>query len=432
MDALADILPEKTSPDDDGQQQGEGLSAANADVVPNGQLRDQNGHAEIVLDHEPIPMVVEETATELVAQTTAADQPQIQGQAMLQLPTENTGVAAGEKDETIAAENAERKRQREAIWKPHYVDFELMQNKLVDKENGYLTTRAFEKDVERIHENTLRYRGDIGKSNAMVSECRLNIKDHFQDQQIRMDIERMAAREYARREAEKEKHATKPKSNPTSPIRHSARRHGKAPEFSMFALAELKKKKRVRAGSREPGDGHTDGEQPEPKRVRVDFDVDMDSFVSTEPGIEATSLAESSVTASGPGTHAMAVPEGEPLAGQLEEAATISFNDAPSTVPVVERMDATVEAAQPEVPREPSPPPQTPPPPFVVPELTALERTLAETTSDFTLEELEQLRAMALGIIWKRRADWDRHDLVRDLQHAVEEFVDRVKREAGI
>jgi hypothetical protein len=418
MDALADIVPEKSQED---AAQGASLPTSNG---ASSSQTGVNGHLEVVIDHEPMPAVTEETATELVAQTTADGQ-QIQAQAMLQLPS---GANANtEKDNAIAVENAERKRQRDAIWKPHYVDFELMQNKLVDKENGYLTTRAFEKDVERIHENTLRYRGDIGKSNAMVSECRLNIKDHFQDQQIRMDIERMAAREYARREAEKEK--TKPKSptnpsNPSSPVRASARRHGKAPEFDMFALAELNKKKRTRAGSRETGDGHTDGEQPDPKRTRVDFDVDMDG-----PSLNESANAESSTSASGPGTHAMAVPEGEPLAGQLEEAASITFNDVPSIGSVVDRMD-TAESA--EAPREPTPEPQTPPPPFVVPDLTTLQKTLAETTSEFTLEELEQLRAMALGLIWKRRADWDRHDLVRDLQAAVEDFVARVTREAGI
>lgn len=426
VDALADIVPEAETQDGAATQDatlpnGNGASSSQTGV---------NGHVEVVIDHEPMPAVTEETARELVAQTTADGQMSIQAQAMLQLPSDATAING--KDAAIAAENAERKRQREAIWKPHYVDFELMQNKLVDKENGYLTTRAFEKDVERIHENTLRYRGDIGKSNAMVSECRLNIKDHFQDQQIRMDIERMAAREYARREAEKEKSAAKPKSptnpsNPSSPVRASARRHGKAPEFDMFALAELNKKKRTRAGSRDTGDGHTDGEQPDPKRSRVDFDVDMDG-----PSLnEASSVAESSARASGPGTHAMVMPEGEPLAGQLEEAASINLNnDVPSIGSVVDRMETSAQSA--DAPREQTPEPEVPTPPFVVPDLTSLQKTLAETTSEFTLEELEQLRAMALGLIWKRRADWDRNDLVRDLQAAVEDYVARVKREAGI
>jgi hypothetical protein len=39
---------------------------------------------------------------------------------------------------------------------------------------------------------------------------------------------------------------------------------------------------------------------------------------------------------------------------------------------------------------------------------------------------------MALGLIWKRRADWDRHEMVQDVQTAVEDFVNRVKREEGI
>lgn len=428
MDLLADIQPEKESESAQAKEAaGENGNVDGIEILARPTT--PNGHVEVVVDHH-MPIVVEEPALELVAQNTTDGEVQMQAQAMQQLePADGVLDLNPKPDETIADENAERKRQREALWKPHYVDFELMQNKLIDKENGYLTTRAFEKDVERIHENTLRYRGDIGKSNAMVSECRLNIKDHFQDQQIRMDIERMAAREYAKREAtkeqEKEKESVKPKSNQTSPVRHSARRGGKAPEFNMFALAELQKKKRVRAGSRDAGESHTDGEQPEPKRVRIDLDVDMDSVVETVPDL-ANSVADSQ-QASGPGTHAMAMPAGDSLAGQLEEAAAISL-DPPSH-------DQEMESAGPvptEEPREPTPVPETPPPPFVVPDLTNLEKTLAASTQEFTLEELEQLRAMALGLIWKRRADWDRHAMVQDVQNAVEDFVNRVKREEGI
>jgi hypothetical protein len=426
MDVLADIQPEKERDSaNDKEAGGENGNVDGIEIVPRPTT--PNGHVEVVIDHH-MPSVVEESPLELVAQNTANGEVQIQAQAIQQLePPDDVLDLNPKPDETIAVENAERKRQREAIWKPHYVDFELMQNKLIDKENGYLTTRAFEKDVERIHENTLRYRGDIGKSNAMVSECRLNIKDHFQDQQIRMDIERMAAREYAKREAKRnqEKESAKPKSNQTSPVRHSARRGGKAPEFNMFALAELQRKKRVRAGSRDAADGHTDGEQPEPKRVRIDLDVDMDSLAEPVPEL-ANSLADSG-QASGPGTHAMAMPTGDALAGQLEEAAAISL-DPPSQDHQME----SAESVPTEKPREPTPVPETPPPPFVVPDLTNLEKTLAASTQEFTLEELEQLRAMALGLIWKRRADWDRHEMVQDVQNAVEDFVNRVKREEGI
>lgn len=424
MDALADIEPENESETAD-HKAGKNGDIDGVEVITRPAT--PNGHVETVVDQH-MPIALEDTI-EVIAQTTADGEVQMQVQAMQQLspPPQPLVLDLNEKeDDNIAAENAARKRKREAIWKPHYVDFELMQNKLIDKENGYLTTRAFEKDVERIHENTLRYRGDIGKSNAMVSECRLNIKDHFQDQQILMDIERMAAREYAKREAnrQQEKETAKTKSNPTSPVRHSARQHGKAPEFDMFALAELNRKKRVRAGSRGTADGHTDGEHPDPKRVRMDVDVDMDGSAGPVPEL-AGSLVDSQV--SGPGTHAMTMPVGDRLAGQLEEAAAISL-DQPS-------LAQPMESSQPipaEEPREPTPAPETPLPPFVVPDLTNLENTLAISTDEFTLEELEQLRALALGIIWKRRADWDRHEMVRDVQTAVQEFVERVKAEEGI
>lgn len=385
-----------------------------------------------------MPIVVEEEV-DLVAQTTADGQ--LQAQAMVQFdpqPVENGTTSVEEVDLTLA-ENADRKRKRDAIWKPHFVDLELMQNKLVDKENGYLTTRAFEKDVERIHENTLRYGGDIGKSNAMVSECRLNIKDHFQDQQIRMDIERMAAREYARREAEKEKQSSKPKSksNQSSPIRHSARRHGQAPEFDMFALGEMQKKKRTHATSMDIGeDPHADAEQPEPKRVRVEMpDVDMDHADESVEEILANSAdAASLVPGSGSGSQAMApLLAGHVLDSQPEQAATISLTGPTDTTPATNPGvpdAAEASSVQVEVPRSPTPEP--PAKSFVVPDLKDLRNALAETTADFTLEELEQLRAMALGIIWKHRSDWDRHELVQELMTATKDFVSRVRREAEI
>lgn len=418
-------------------QNGTTTHASTADSFAVSQATSLNAHEPPVRsDLQSMPIGTEETETDFVAQTTADGQ--LQAQAMVQLdpqPAENGNTSIEKVDPTVA-ENAERKRRREGIWKPHFVDFELMQNKLVDKENGYLTTRAFEKDVERIHENTLRYRGDIGKSNAMVSECRLNIKDHFQDQQIRMDIERMAAREYARREAEKEKHIVKTKSNQSSPIRHSARRHGQAPEFDMFALADLQKKKRIRAASTETGvNHHTDGEQPEPKRVRVELpDVDMDEpDGSVEEILGDSAEGESLTRAFDSGTQAMLAPTaGDVLDGQIEQAAAISLPD-PTEVARATNTKADIfgaSSAQLEAP--PSPTPTVPGKSFTVPDLKDLRNTFAESTADFTLEELEQLRAMALGIIWKRRSDWDRHELVQELMGATEEFVARVRKEAGI
>ncbi|KAJ9123951.1 hypothetical protein QFC22_000742 [Naganishia vaughanmartiniae] len=442
MRELADVVPEgaeKTTQEHGAQgENGAATQTPTTDSVVISQATDHDGDGvHVRSEHQPMPVVVEEAEIDLVAQTTADGQ--LQAQAMLQVDPRSAenGASAVENVDPISAANAERKQKREALWKPHFVDLELMQNKLVDKENGYLTTRAFEKDVERIHENTMRCGGDIGKSNAMVSECRLNIKDHFQDQQIRMDIERMAAREYARREAEREKHSAKSKSNQPSPIRHSARRHGQAPEFDMFALAEVQKKKRTRAASTEMGDNHhTDSGQPEPKRVRVEFsDIEMhNADDSVEEIVVNSAEVESLAHVSGPGTQAMTAPlAGEVLDGQLGQAATISLPD-PADVNRATNFEvqdaAEASSVQVEAPRSPTPEP--PAKSFVVPDLENLRHTLAERTADFTLEELEQLRAMALGMIWKRRSDWDRSELVQELMSATENFVARVRKEAGI
>ncbi|KAJ4464470.1 hypothetical protein J3R30DRAFT_3319302 [Lentinula aciculospora] len=55
--------------------------------------------------------------------------------------------------------------------------------------------------------------------------------------------------------------------------------------------------------------------------------------------------------------------------------------------------------------------------------LEQLHASLRENTSGLTIEELEQLRAMCLGCVWRRRTEWDRDALVRELQDVVSDFV---------
>lgn len=70
-----------------------------------------------------------------------------------------------------------------------------------------------------------------------------------------------------------------------------------------------------------------------------------------------------------------------------------------------------------------------PPPLFELPlaALANLERTISERTAAFTVEQLEQLRALLSDAIWRRRADWDRASLVDELGAAVAGFVRSVE-----
>ena len=55
-----------------------------------------------------------------------------------------------------------------------------------------------------------------------------------------------------------------------------------------------------------------------------------------------------------------------------------------------------------------------------------LRQTLRDSTASLTIEQLEQLRATCLGNVWRHRSDWNRDDLVRELQGVVKLFVEEV------
>lgn len=82
-----------------------------------------------------------------------------------------------------------------------------------------------------------------------------------------------------------------------------------------------------------------------------------------------------------------------------------------------------------EIPRTPSPPP----PPFNVSEslLLGLENKFVEKTDKLTVEQLEQLRATSLNVIWRHRQEWDRDACLRELERTVEEFAEEAKEEEG-
>lgn len=70
----------------------------------------------------------------------------------------------------------------------------------------------------------------------------------------------------------------------------------------------------------------------------------------------------------------------------------------------------------------------TPLPDFVVDieELSRLEADLRDKTSPLNVEELEQLRAACLALVWKHRSDWNRTALIQELRRVVERFVEEV------
>jgi len=72
--------------------------------------------------------------------------------------------------------------------------------------------------------------------------------------------------------------------------------------------------------------------------------------------------------------------------------------------------------------------PATPLPQFHIDEmlLSELHQRLAKTTAPLNIEQLEQLRAMCLEIVWRHRMDWERDGVVRELMEQVKRFVEEV------
>ncbi|KAL5530834.1 YTA7 [Sanghuangporus sanghuang] len=103
--------------------------------------------------------------------------------------------------------------------------------------------------------------------------------------------------------------------------------------------------------------------------------------------------------------------------------------------PGVPTMEATAESAANAMeivrspPAEPPRTPSPPPPPFhISPDLlSSLGSKLVEETDKLNVEQLEQLRATCLNVIWRHRQEWDRDGCVRELLDVLKEFVEEVK-----
>ncbi|KAI0915549.1 hypothetical protein AcV5_003736 [Taiwanofungus camphoratus] len=94
----------------------------------------------------------------------------------------------------------------------------------------------------------------------------------------------------------------------------------------------------------------------------------------------------------------------------------------PVTPPPAENDRQPVEQAM-EIERSPTPLPE-----FLVHEelLAELKQTLRDSTHALNVEHLEQLRATCLSCIWRHRAEWDRSDLIQELNEVVKDFVNEV------
>ncbi|KAE8232962.1 hypothetical protein CF326_g2005 [Tilletia indica] len=61
--------------------------------------------------------------------------------------------------------------------------------------------------------------------------------------------------------------------------------------------------------------------------------------------------------------------------------------------------------------------------------LQALADHMVNLSSEFTIEQLEQLRASAFNVVWRRRSDWNRTALIQELWGLTQQISDAVRQE---
>ncbi|KDQ07766.1 hypothetical protein BOTBODRAFT_593884 [Botryobasidium botryosum FD-172 SS1] len=329
----------------------------------------------------------------------------------------------------------------------HDIDLEKMHAKLYYQ--GYLTPQGFLADLSRIIANA---ENDQSDADRLFKAQQMYHAAHFTllswGQQFSVECDRMAQREKARRRELKksqEKEGSSMVNGATAGAapRRSPRHNGQQPEVPMTDPTELERKlKRQRTegeNSQSPMD--EDSGPKSPKRVRISpAEEDADAEGEADP-------LDTTMEEIHPPVDSLDVPP--PPAPEIRQPSPTPSLVPPPSAPVLvngiqSRLSSRGPSPLPTRPLTPQPEhpptpaameevemartPSPPPPPFQLdPALLAeLSRRLANDTGGLTIEQLEQLRASCLNAIWRRRGDWDRGDLLRDLLQLVQEYVEGV------
>lgn len=272
---------------------------------------------------------------------------------------------------------------KKQTWQAHNLDIDIVSLKL--SKHKYLTPSDFLADIAKIEENADKL-GDpdrIARIGEMGAHARMHVMNFDPAWEPRFEAYAQRVRDRkAKRQKEKEEakraelggNGGEILAVPASAAGEVAQEADGAQGESMIS-SSLKRPRE--------GEGSAEAERGD-KRPRED-DVVMDGSSVPAPPPPATAQEPS------------------------QSAITIG------TVPTDEA--ATVPA------------PRVVHPPFHVPaeELEHLSTNLVLGTATFTVEQLEQLRAMCFDKIWRHRADWDRRECVRNVRTALDDFIVEVE-----
>lgn len=306
------------------------------------------------------------------------------------------------------------------------VSLERMQKRLYY--NGYLTVNDFLNDIGKIVSNAIEAQ-EVDTERLTRAHQLHNLAvillDQYIEAEFRISCDRMAER-MIQREAEASKEEEKVRiqteeeaKKPRMPSgeRHSARLHGEAAEVGTLSDLAAIERKRSRKASEEDAaiNGITSASAIEgeslTKRSRVDSNsIDMNGEQLAVPGAISTSAQH---------MEAKAIPT------HLSPQKNAHSNHFPPYAQVSSIASPIIHAS--------TPPSQATPlavhPPFLA-DQTRLDRLLShllQKTSQFNVEQLEQLRAALFDAIWQRRKDWNRDSLIKEMQQILVDISDEVE-----
>lgn len=274
------------------------------------------------------------------------------------------------------------------------IDVDKMQFKLYDKESGYLTPSDVLNDLGRIVHNTRIEPCNmehVFKAHQMYSDFEAIIWEP----QFLQDCERMAARVRARRAVAKAETA--------------------AAEASKAKGVFLQDGNDTRMNGHSPATCDTQAKERHLKRQRGDTSSVSESENET-PGSLLSKRAKLGASTMEPSQAASVPATPLPTAGAPPPTtAAVGFH------PATQR--ESVSTAQ---PPNPAPPTERLPfPDFIVNQslLANLREKLERDSARLTIEQLEEVRAICLDCIWRRRADWDRSRMLGELIASVGQYM---------
>ncbi|RDW27639.1 hypothetical protein B0I72DRAFT_98780 [Yarrowia lipolytica] len=286
--------------------------------------------------------------------------------------------------------------------------------------NGYYSElKQFLKDIEYIYLDSITSgdRERRNKASEMFANAQVAIEEMSIDQQFVADCKKMRQREIEAQEKWK-----------IEQERVEAE-EAKATAEQYEAEARLAAEVQEREVDGDDGD-------PDVNQMQVDgegmieevkdeemADIDAEDE-KVDNKTEEVEVAEPVVAK--PAVVERAVPD--PVVTEVTETATIGTEPAINghangTVVEEENVEAEVQVAPP-VEASPSPPP-TPDPPLIVDTKKAQDVVdfLAGNTGELTIEELEQVYAAIIDIIWAHRASWDRNVIINAITAQLDEIV---------